>query len=151
MYRVSPFTYLVSGMLSVGLANARISCSTEEFLRFSPPPLSTCSNYLTPYIEVHGGYLVPDSMNSTTECVFCTGSETNIFLKGVSSEYGDRWRNFGISLVYVVFNIAMAIGLYWLARVPKGKREKSDDVLKDKDSGSLEKVSNGTESPATTS
>ncbi|PSN69556.1 ABC transporter-like protein [Corynespora cassiicola Philippines] len=125
MYRVSPFTYMVSGILSVGLANTQISCATEEFLRFAPPSLSTCSDYLEPYIAAQGGYLTLDSRNSTAECVFCSGSETNIFLNSVSSDYGDRWRNFGISLIYVVFNIAAAVGLYWLARVPKGKREQS--------------------------
>lgn len=125
MYRISPLTYLVSGMLSVGLANARISCSAEEFLRFSPPSLSNCSTYLAPYTEVFGGYLTPESMDSVAECVFCSGSKTNIFLKGVSAEYGDRWRNFGILWVYVIVNVAGAIGLYWLARVPKGKREKN--------------------------
>lgn len=125
MYRVSPFTYLVSGMLSVGLANAHISCSTEELLHFSPPSLLNCSAYLAPYIEVLDGYLMPDSMNSTTECVFCSGSETNIYLRDVSAEYGDRWRKFGIFLIYVIFNAAAAVGLYWLARVPKGKREKN--------------------------
>ena len=122
MYRVSPFTYLVSGMLSVGLANGRISCSPEELLHFSPlPGLSNCAAYLAPYIEAHGGYLTPNSLNSTTECVFCTGSETNIFLRGVSAEYADRWRNFGIFLIYVGFNIGAAMGLYWLARMPKEK------------------------------
>lgn len=125
MYRVSPFTYLVSGMLSVGLANARISCSVEEYLHFSPPSGSTCSAYLAPHIDSFGGYLTPESINSTTQCVFCTGSETNIFLKGVSAEYQYRWRNFGILLAYVIFNIAAAMALYWLARVPKGKREKN--------------------------
>lgn len=142
MYRVSPFTYLVSGMLSVGLANARISCSTEEFLHFSPPSFSNCTTYLAPYIEVLGGYLMPDSMNSTTECVFCSGNETNIFLKGVSAEYGDRWRNFGIFLVYVIFNVAAAVGLYWLARVPKGIRRRSDDVFRCEDSGRAKKEKN---------
>jgi ATP-binding cassette subfamily G (WHITE) protein 2 (PDR) len=111
-------------MLSVGLANSRISCSTEELLHFSPPTLSNCSTYLAPYTEILGGYLIPDSMNSTTECVFCTGSDTNVFLRGVSADYSDRWRNFGICWVYVVFNVAAAVGLYWFARVPKGKREK---------------------------
>lgn len=124
MYRVSPFTYLVSGMLSVGLANAHISCSAEEFLHFSPPTPLNCSDYLDSYIGIFGGYLQPDSMRSTTECVFCSGSETNIFLRDVSAEYGDRWRNFGIFLIYVVFNVAAAVWLYWLARVPKGKRDK---------------------------
>lgn len=124
LYRVSPFTYLVSGMLPVGLANAPISCSTEKLLHFSPPSLTNCSTYLSPYIKEFGGYLIPDSMNWTTECVFCSGSETNIFLEGVSAEYGDRWRKFGNFLIYATFNVAAAVGLYWLARVPKGKREK---------------------------
>lgn len=123
MYRVSPFTYLVSGILSTGLANARIKCSSEELLRFAPPSSSTCSEYLATYIQDNGGYLVPESANSTTECIFCSGSETNIFLKSVSSDYNDRWRNFGIFFVYIVFNIAAAIGFYWLARVPKGRKE----------------------------
>ena len=111
-------------MLSVGLANARITCAMDEFLRFSPPSPSNCSAYLAPYIEAFGGYLTPESVNSTTECVFCSGSETNTFLRGVSAEYADRWRNLGIFATYIVFNAAAAVGLYWLARVPKGKRGK---------------------------
>lgn len=87
MYHVFPFTYLVFSMLSVSLAIARNACSTEEVLHFSPPSLSNCSAYLVPYIERLGGYLTPDSMTSTTEFVFCSGSETNIFPKGVSAEY----------------------------------------------------------------
>ena len=128
MYRVSPLSYLVSGMLSVGLANSRISCSPEELLHFSPPSFTTCSSYLASYIEASGGYLTPDSMNSTTQCVFCSGSETNIFLASVSAEYGDRWRNFGIFWVYVLVNAAAAIGFYWLARVPRVKKEKVEKI-----------------------
>jgi ABC-type multidrug transport system permease subunit len=84
-----------------------------------------CSTYLAPYIETFSGYLTPDSMGSTTECVFCSGSDTNIFLESVSANYGDRWRNLGIFWVYIVFNVAAAVGLFWLTRVPKGKREQN--------------------------
>lgn len=143
MYRVSPFTYLVSGVLSVGLANADISCTSEEFLHFSPPSASTCFEYLAPFVESNGGYLSPSSMNSTTQCVFCTGSKTNIFLDSVSSHYDERWRNFGISIVYVVFNVAAAIGLYWLARVPKGQKEPNSKVSKSKKSESPAESSSG--------
>jgi ATP-binding cassette, subfamily G (WHITE), member 2, PDR len=122
MYRVSPFTYLVSGMLSTGLANSKVSCYSEELLHFSPPAFETCSTYLAPYIKSHGGYLTTDTLNSTTECAFCTISDTNVFLKNASSDYADRWRNLGIFLVYVVFNIVAAVGFYWLARVPKAKK-----------------------------
>lgn len=127
MYRVSPLTYFVSGILSVGLANAPITCAPEELLRFSPPPLTTCVEYLAPYMESQGGYLVPESMNSTTSCVFCSGSDTNVFLESVSSEYKDRWRNFGVTWAFIVFNTVAAIGLYWLARVPKKTKVQKAD------------------------
>jgi ATP-binding cassette subfamily G (WHITE) protein 2 (PDR) len=122
MYRVSPLTYFVSGILAVGLGNARITCAPEELLHFSPPAMTTCLDYLTDYMDTQGGYLLPESMNSTTSCKFCTGNDTDIFLKSVSSEYEDRWRNFAITWVYILFNVAAAIGLYWLARVPKRRK-----------------------------
>jgi ATP-binding cassette subfamily G (WHITE) protein 2 (PDR) len=122
MYRLSPLSYLVSGMLSVGLANSHIVCSAEELLHISPPAFSDCSAYLASYIEERGGYLLPST--NSTDCIFCRASDTNVFLRGVSAIYSDRWRNFGICWVYIVFNIAAAIGFYWLARVPKGKTEK---------------------------
>ncbi|RFN52729.1 p-loop containing nucleoside triphosphate hydrolase [Fusarium flagelliforme] len=121
MYRVSPFTYFFSGVLSVGLGNSHISCSTEEYLHFSPPPTMNCSAYLAPYIEAFDGYLTPDSMGSTSECVFCSGNDTNIFLETVSADYDDRWRNFGIFWVYIIFNMAAAPLLFWLTKVPKGE------------------------------
>ncbi|SMY27542.1 unnamed protein product [Zymoseptoria tritici ST99CH_1A5] len=124
MYRISPLTYLVSGVLSVGLANTRIHCLDEELLHFSAPPSTNCSTYLAPYIQLEGGYLqeVPDS--NPAQCVFCTGSQTNIFLKSVSAQYGDRWRNLGIVWAYVAFNLVATVIFYWLARVPKKSRSK---------------------------
>ncbi|KAJ4982875.1 ABC transporter cdr4 [Stagonosporopsis vannaccii] len=123
MYRVSPFTYFFSGVLSTGLGNSHISCSPEEYLHFSPPPSTTCSTYLAAYIENSSGYLTPESMGSTSECVLCSGDDTNIFLKGVSANYNDRWRNYGIFWVYIIFNTAAAVGLFWLTKVPKGRRQ----------------------------
>ncbi|KAM0233020.1 hypothetical protein ACHAPO_007486 [Fusarium lateritium] len=121
MYRVSPFTYFFSGVLSVGLGNSQISCSTEEYLRFSPPPSMNCSTYLEPYIKAFDGYLTSESMGSTAECVFCSGNDTNIFLETVSANYDDRWRNFGIFWVYIIFNMAAAPVLFWITKVPKDK------------------------------
>jgi ATP-binding cassette, subfamily G (WHITE), member 2, PDR len=121
MYRVSPFTYFFSGVLSVGLANSHISCSPEEYLHFSPPSGLNCSTYLSTYMEALDGYLTPESMGSTTECIFCSGSDTNAFLESVSASYEDRWRNLGIFWAYSLFNIVAAVGLFWLTKVPKRK------------------------------
>src|ERR1700722_15287540 len=46
MYRVSPFPYLVDGMLSTGLANTNVECSDIEYLNFNPAPGMNCSAYL---------------------------------------------------------------------------------------------------------
>ena len=123
MYRVSPFTYLVSAILSVGVANTTVRCSAIELLRFNPLPNDTCASYMSSYMSYAGGYLTnPDA---TENCAFCPLSDTNTFLNLLNSPYSDRWRNFGILWVYVVFNVAMAVLLYWALRVPKsGKREK---------------------------
>lgn len=127
MYRISPFTYLVSGMLSTAVANTDIVCADNEYLKMQPPNGQSCGEYLNPYIFGYefggeqvaptGGYLM-DS-NATSDCMLCPMQSTNMYLAGVSSYYEDRYRNFGLMWVYCIFNIVAALGLYWLVRMPK--------------------------------
>ena len=42
-----------------------------------------------------------------------------MFLAGVGTNISDSWRNFGLMWVYIFFNLAAALFLYWLGRVPK--------------------------------
>ncbi|KAE8143941.1 ABC-2 type transporter-domain-containing protein [Aspergillus pseudotamarii] len=123
MYRVSPFTYLVSGMLSTGVGRTTAICEKVEFLHLTPPANTTCYDYMGDYIGSFGGYL--ENNNATDSCSFCQISSTDTFLSAVSSYYEDRWRNFGIMWAFIVFNIAAAVFIYWLARVPKGSRSKN--------------------------
>lgn len=123
MYRVSPFSYLVSAMLSTAIANTNVVCAANEFIRFPPPSGQTCKDYMELYIEAAGGYLTDPDNNST--CTFCSIGDTNAYLAGLQSNYGDRWRNFGIMWVYIIFNIFGALGLYWLVRVPKKGKAKT--------------------------
>ncbi|CCF46345.1 ABC transporter [Colletotrichum higginsianum] len=124
MYRVNPFTYFVEGFLGTALANARASCAPNEFLVFNPPAGSTCAEYLRPYVDVMGGSV--DNPDATDACRFCPIAETNSFLASVNVDFANRWRNFGIMWAFVVFNVAAAFFLYWLARVPKKSKVKSD-------------------------
>lgn len=119
MYRLSPFTYLVSAMLSTAVANADIRCAANELLLFQPPDGQTCIEYMKPYITALGGYLTNE--DATSDCSYCTVDKTNTFLAGARSYYSDRWRNFGIIWAYIIFNIAAALAVYWLVRVPKKK------------------------------
>lgn len=123
MYRVSPFTYFVSAVLSVGLAQTDVNCSSMELLTLSPPtPGGTCRSFLYNYTTYAGGRIInPDA---TANCQFCSLATTDDFLAAENIYFSDRWRDIGILFAYCGFNVLAAIALYWLARVPKGNRVK---------------------------
>ncbi|KAK5551707.1 Multidrug resistance protein [Exophiala xenobiotica] len=73
------------------------------------------------YISRAGGYLLDPS--ATSDCKFCKIKDTNVYLAGIGAHYEDRWRNFGLMWAYVAFNVVAALALYWLVRMPKGKRK----------------------------
>lgn len=117
MYYVSPFTWLASGLLSTGVANAEIECAPNEYVRFLPPEGQSCGSYMASYISLSGGYLVDP--HNTEHCQFCPLSSTNDYLSTVNIRFEDRWRNFALVLVYVVFNAVAALAVYKLVRVPR--------------------------------
>ena len=117
MYRVTPITYFVKTLVPTGLAGIRVTCATDEILKFDPAGGQSCGTYLKEYISTAGGYVTnPDAIQG---CLFCPVSDTDTLLAAFSIEFGDRWRSFGISLAYSVFNVVASLFLYWLARVPK--------------------------------
>jgi ABC-type multidrug transport system permease subunit len=129
MYRVSPFTYLVEGLLANGVAHAPVTCAANEYQVFDAPSGSTCGEYVAEYLQAAGGYLVDP--NATEQCQLCAIDNTDSFLSLVSIHFSNRWRDFGILFVFIIFNIFAATGIYYLARVPKGKKYAGKD--KDKD------------------
>ncbi|KAL9120898.1 MAG: hypothetical protein Q9187_002546 [Circinaria calcarea] len=124
MYRVSPFNYLVDGMLATGVANTVATCSSIELSAFNPRRGQTCGEYLQSYMSKAGGRILnPDA---TQRCQFCPVADTNDYLVTLSSSYALRWRNFGIMWAYIVFNVCGALFLYWLLRVPKKSKGKKE-------------------------
>jgi ATP-binding cassette subfamily G (WHITE) protein 2 (PDR) len=124
MYRVSPFTYLVSALLSTGLGNNEVRCAALELATFNPPSGQTCGEYMAAFVQMTGGAIYNPA--ATESCQFCPMSDTNMFLASVYSFYDQRWRNFGLMWVYIVFNAFAAVGLYWFARVPRRSVIKQD-------------------------
>lgn len=125
MYRCNPFTYLISTMLSIGLADSSVSCSSTEYLKFAPPSGKTCQEYMLPYMQAAGGYLEGSTKYSTTECSFCTIANTNVFLKSVSIDPKNKGRDLGIFSAFIFINMIGTVFFYWLARVPKGAGKRS--------------------------
>lgn len=127
MYRVSPFNYLVDGMLSTGLANTEVTCASYEYSTLQPPAGLTCLQYLQDYINSMGGYVLDP--NASQDCKFCAAKSTNVYLEQVSSSYSHRWRNFGIMWAFIIFNVFAALLLYWLVRVPKKQKVQDEPNL----------------------
>lgn len=134
MYRVSPFTYWIGGIVAAQLHGKRIVCSDVETSVFQPPAGQTCGQYMAAYLEAAPGYL--QNPNANANCAYCALSDADQFLAGTNIYYSQVWRNFGIFWAYVGFNIFAAVFLYWLFRVNKfsvsGLTEKMKGIRKPK-------------------
>ena len=108
--------------MSASLGQAPAYCADTEFQVFNPAE-GTCGEYMENYISMAGGYL-RDS-KATEQCNYCRMDSTDQFLLGINADWNTRWRDFGLLWVYVAFNVAGAITLYWLCRVPKNKKAKA--------------------------
>lgn len=115
MYRVSPFTYWIGGIVSTMVAGRKVTCSSTEVSIFDPPSGQTCGEYLGSYAEVAMGTI--QNPQATAECRYCAISTADQFLAGSKIFYGERWRNFGIMFAFIGFNIFLALLTYWLFRV----------------------------------
>ena len=126
MYRVSPFTYLVEGMLATAVSDTAATCAANEFLNFSPPSGQTCATYMQAYMARAGGYLQEGTAQSTDNCSFCQIDSTNSFLAQIATDPSHKWRDFGIMWAYIIVNVFGAIAFYWWVRVPKTPKNKEE-------------------------
>jgi ABC-type multidrug transport system permease subunit/ABC-type multidrug transport system ATPase subunit len=117
MYRVSPLTYIVSGVASSGLSGRPVQCSTGEIQVFDPSSGLTCGAYLQPYLTQAPGQLL--NPGATSQCQYCPLSTADQFLAMSEISWSTRWRNFGIVWAYIIFNTVMTMALYYAFRVKK--------------------------------
>ena len=115
MYRLSPFTYWIGGIVATELHGRNIKCSSREASIFDPPAGQTCGQYLEPILKSGPGQL--SNPDATKQCSYCTLRNADQYLAGSEIYWKNRWRNYGIMWAYIAFDIAMAVLLYYLFRV----------------------------------
>lgn len=123
MYRISPLTYFVQGLVAAGLSNAPVTCSSIEYLHVTVPSnrsAITSDDYLASYRQVAGGYIAnPDA---TTDCQYCPISNADVVLRSFGMDTTKPWRNVGFMAAYIVFNVLAIFGTYCLVRMPRRKK-----------------------------
>ncbi|TQN68488.1 ZEB2-regulated ABC transporter 1, partial [Colletotrichum shisoi] len=133
MYRASPFTYWVAGIVGTQLHDRPVTCSATETSVFDPPANQTCGEYLADYLRTAPGQL--QNPDATAQCRYCSLSNADQYLAGSNIFYDDRWRNFGIVWAFIVFNIFIAVISYYLVRVKKWNTGASKKTKESKGKG----------------
>lgn len=126
MYRASPLTYVMNGLVIAGVAGTRVSCSAGEMLRVALPSngemmTTTCGEYLGAYARSANGDVV--NPGDFGRCLYCPIRDTDALLEGIGMDTRGGWRLIGFVSVYVAFNIVGTFGLYWAIRV-RGKKSR---------------------------
>ncbi|KAL4969198.1 ABC-2 type transporter-domain-containing protein [Aspergillus stella-maris] len=115
MYRVSPLTYLISGLTATGLAGRAIECASEELSVFNPPSGQSCGDYMDAFLSAAPGRLY--NPTATSDCQYCSLTSADQYLAASNIYYGERWRNWGIGWAYIGFNVFGTVALYYVFRV----------------------------------
>ncbi|RYP13336.1 hypothetical protein DL765_006926 [Monosporascus sp. GIB2] len=115
MYWVNPSTYWIGGILAATLDGQPVRCASEETARFDAPFGQTCGDYAGAFARSAGGYLLnPDA---TADCQYCPFSSGNQYLQTLNIRADEKWRDFGIFLVFCISNWALVYFFVYTVRV----------------------------------
>jgi ABC-type multidrug transport system permease subunit len=115
MYYLSPFTWLISGLLSTALHDVAITCAMKEVNMFTPPHGQTCEDYAGAFVRRMSGKIL--NPMATSNCEYCRFSTGDQYLSTLNIRWEDRWRNFGLFTAYILFNASMAFVYYYVTKV----------------------------------
>lgn len=116
MYYLSPFTYLIGGLVANSISGTTVTCSTSELNVFNPPFGQTCKSFAGAFVEFSGKILNPEA---TSNCEYCRYSVGDQYLNTLNMNFDDRWRNFGFMCVYILFNASCVFLFFYLTRVAR--------------------------------
>jgi ABC-type multidrug transport system ATPase subunit len=115
MYYANPFTWWIRGVLAATLDNQSVQCTPAETARFDAPPGQTCGSYAGAFASQSGGYLLnPDAI---TDCMFCQYSSGDQYLATLNVVPSEKWRDFGIFLVFCFSNWMLVYFFIYTVRI----------------------------------
>jgi len=115
MYWVNPSTWWIGGVLAATLDGIPVNCSSSEAAHFNPPPGQTCYEYTNDYtMQINGLLKNPTDSN---DCQLCLISSGNQYLESLNISASDKWRDFGIFLVFVFSNWFLVYFFIYTVRV----------------------------------
>ncbi|KAL5461712.1 hypothetical protein PMIN06_002006 [Paraphaeosphaeria minitans] len=87
MYWLSPFHYLLEGLLALLVRGQPIVCDTAELAMFPPPPGQDCQTYAGGFARQSGGYVQTQADGTCGYCQYASGdgfaASFNVFEKNI--------------------------------------------------------------------
>ena len=146
MYHLSPFTYLVEGLMGNTVHDQEVRCEPNEFNILYPPHGSSCDEYLGDFTVPLSQVPKPESpeadglrgsgyyiQGSNGICLYCPMRRGEDYLTSISMSSSYRFRDIGILAAYAGFNLLTIFVLYYLSRVVKWRGKKIVDNSKTKE------------------
>jgi len=115
MYWVNPSTYWIGGVLAATLNGIPVRCTVSEAAHFDTPNGRTCDDYAGFYANATGGYLL--NPTATSDCQLCQLSSGNQYLASLNISADQKWRDFGIFLIFVFSNWFLVYFFIYTVRV----------------------------------
>ncbi|KAK3113728.1 ATP-binding cassette transporter snq2 [Teratosphaeriaceae sp. CCFEE 6253] len=142
MYWLTPFKYLLEGLLSLITHGQPLQCDESELARFPAPPGQTCQSYAGPYVVQAGGYVTTLGDGLCGFCQFANGDEFaasfNVYYRYVNRDYAIFWG-------FCAFNFAAVFFFSWLylqgghsiksSLSPKARKDKKAMAKRAKEAG----------------
>lgn len=113
--QVNPSTWWISGVLAATLNGIQVQCTSSEAAHFNPPPSQTCMEYAGAFAQSAGGYL--RNPQATSDCQYCQYQVGNQYLSSLNIDASDKWRDFGVFLVFVFSNWFLVYFFIWSVRI----------------------------------
>lgn len=115
MYYVNPSTYWIGGVLAATLHNVPVRCAVSETAHFNAPPGQTCQSYAGAFAQGAGGYLL--NPGASSDCQYCPYSVGDQYLSTLNISASNKWRDFGIFLIFVCSNWGLVYFFIYTVRV----------------------------------
>ncbi|WFD29917.1 hypothetical protein MSPP1_000931 [Malassezia sp. CBS 17886] len=132
MFRLSPFTWIIEGMLGNAIFDKPVRCTDVELNSIVPPSGMSCEQYLKNFSSTlaqpavpGAGYYEPAPDGT---CSFCAMREGEDYMDSILLDSSRRFRDLGFLVAYIAFNFFLYFALYYLFRIHRWKREKPSKI-----------------------
>ena len=111
MFHLSPFTYIIEGMLGNVIHDKPVQCTPDEFNVVNPPEGQSCAAYMGKFTSLPSTGYYQEGPNGT--CLYCRMKHAESYLSSIDMNGDNRFKDIGYLIAYIAFNFLLLYGIYF--------------------------------------